>query len=248
MFVLLALVFIVGFVFFGVGSGSTGISDVMQNFFSNSSSGGSSGTSLLNKAEKNPTNAADWRAAATKLEAEAKLDPAITALTRYTALKPKAQDALQELGGLYIRRATEEDQVYIDAQTRTSVLSPAVPDPPSSTSALGKALSSQTSAIQSAVSSVVGTTGSGAYTAIITFETEAVGVYKTLAKLNPKDATAQYRLAQIAQGAGDSTTAIAAYKRVLKLTPTGPYGVAAKKALKQLQPQAKAATSGSTHK
>ena len=36
MFVFLALAFGVGFVIFGVGSGSTGISDALQNFFSSS--------------------------------------------------------------------------------------------------------------------------------------------------------------------------------------------------------------------
>src|SRR5881394_1625033 len=43
MFVLLALVFGVGFVAFGVGSGSTGISDILRgNFFGGNSSGTSS--------------------------------------------------------------------------------------------------------------------------------------------------------------------------------------------------------------
>ena len=41
-FVLLAVVFALGFVFFGVGSGSTGISDALQNAFNFGNKGGSS--------------------------------------------------------------------------------------------------------------------------------------------------------------------------------------------------------------
>src|SRR6266550_9199736 len=62
MYVLLALVFAVGFVAFGVGSGSTGISDILRgNFF-----GGSSGTSSRikddqKKIKANPKNIDAYR-------------------------------------------------------------------------------------------------------------------------------------------------------------------------------------------
>src|SRR5205823_9806808 len=64
-FVFLALVFALGFVFFGVGSGSTGISDVLQNFFTGSSSSGASASSLRKKAEQHPNQAQPWHALAT---------------------------------------------------------------------------------------------------------------------------------------------------------------------------------------
>jgi hypothetical protein len=95
-FVFLALVFGVGFVIFGVGSGSTGISDVLQNFFNGTSSSGASASSLRKKAEAHPNQPKPWRDLATKLEADNKLDDAIGALKHYTALRPKDQNVLEE--------------------------------------------------------------------------------------------------------------------------------------------------------
>jgi cytochrome c-type biogenesis protein CcmH/NrfG len=240
MFVLLAFVFAAGFVFFGVGSGSTGISDALQNFFNRSSSSGSSASSLRNKAEAHPQQARLWHDLAVKLEADNKLDDAIVALKRYTALRPKDENVLEELASIYLRRATAEQQVYVDAQTRSQLLSPGALGQPPASSSLGKAFSSISNPIQSSVSGVVGTQASDAYQKIITYETDAVGTYKQLAKLSPKDATTQLRLAQVSEGAGDTATAIAAYKRFLQLAPDDPLAPTAKKALKQLEAQVKA--------
>jgi tetratricopeptide (TPR) repeat protein len=250
-FVFLALVFGVGFVIFGVGSGSTGISDVLQNFFNGSSSSGTSASSLQKKAEAHPTEAKPWHDLATKLEADGKVDDAIVALQHYTALRPKDQNVLEELASLYIRRASEAQQTYIDAQTRSQLLAPSPVGQPPATSSLGKALSSVSNPIQAAVSGSISTQTSDAYTSVIKYESDAVGTYKQLAKLSPKDATTQLRLAQVAQGAGDTATAVAAYKQFLKLAPDDPLASTAKKALKQLEAQLKArstATQSSTHK
>jgi tetratricopeptide (TPR) repeat protein len=248
LFGLLIVVFAVGFVIFGVGSGSTGVSGVLQNFFSSSGSSGSSASSLQKKADANPANAPDWRNLATKLESDNRIDDAIAALKHYTSLKPKDQNTLQELAGLYLRRATEEQQVYTDSQTRSSVLSPTVPDPPASTTDLGKAISSMTSPIQAAVSTVIGTTGTGAYSAIIQFESDAVSTYEKLGKLAPKDAQTQLQLAQVAGASGNTKVAIAAYTKFLKLAPDDPAASSAKKALKQLKAQVKATATPSTSK
>jgi cytochrome c-type biogenesis protein CcmH/NrfG len=248
-FLLLALVFAVGFVIFGVGSGSTGISDALQGFFNRSSSSSSSASSLQKKAEQHPQQAKPWHDLATKLEADGKLDDAIVALKRYTALKPKNQTVLEELAGVYQRRAVEFQHVYTDAQTRSQILAPNSPFQPVSTSALGKAMASLTNPIQSAVTGEISTLTSTAYTKIIQLESDAVGVYQKLAKLSPGDAVTQLRLAQVAQGAGNSTVAITAYTRFLKLAPDDPLAPSARKVLKQLEAQRKAtATPVSTHK
>jgi tetratricopeptide (TPR) repeat protein len=240
MFVLLAFVFAAGFVFFGVGSGSTGISDVLQNFFKGTSSSGASAASLQKKAEAHPKQAQLWHDLAVKLEADNKLDDAIVALKRYTALRPKDENGLEELASIYLRRATAEQQVYIDAQTRSQLLSPGPVGQPPASSPLGKAFSSVSNPIQSTISSTVGTQASDAYQKIITYESDAVGTYKQLARLSPKDATTQLRLAQVSEGAGDTASAIAAYRRFLQLAPEDPLAPTAKKALKQLEAQVKA--------
>ncbi|HEX7526924.1 MAG TPA: amidohydrolase family protein, partial [Gaiellaceae bacterium] len=98
MFVLLALVFALGFVFFGVGSGSTGISDALQNAFNFGNKGGTSISKLQNKVDKHPQDATAWRDLATALEQKQRTQEAVTALERYTTLRPKDQGALAERG------------------------------------------------------------------------------------------------------------------------------------------------------
>ena len=235
-FVFLALVFGVGFVIFGVGSGSTGISDVLQNMFNGSSSSGKSLSSLQKNAAEHPKDPKAWRNLATKLETDGKIDDAVV------ALKTRDQSALTELANLYMRRASEEQQAYVAAQTRSFVLAPAVPSQPPAASDLGKALASLSNPVQSAVTSVVGTDSSAAYTKLIGYSQEAVATYKRLAALSPKDAPTQLQLARVAQNTGDTATAIAAYKRFLVLAPDDPLAATAKKALEQLQPAPKKAS------
>ena len=245
-FVFLALVFGVGFVIFGVGSGSTGISDVLQNFFTGNSSSGPSAATLQKRAEQHPNDPKRWHDLATKLEAQNKWPEAIDALKRYTALRPRDESGLEELANAYLRQVTNEQQAYISAQTQTSILTPKPPAPPSAKSPLAKALAGLSNPIDSAVASTVGSRASTAYSNIFQYESEAVGTYKKLADLNPKDATTQLRLAQVADAAGDAATAEAAYQKFLQLAPDDPLAASAKKALKRLQKPT--ATGASTHK
>lgn len=246
MFVFLAFVFAAGFVFFGVGSGSTGISDVLQNFFNGTSSSGSSASSLLKKAEAHPSQPKLWHDAATKLEADNRLDDAIGALKHYTALRPKDESVLAELAGVYLRRAGEVQQAYFDAQTRSQILAPSPVGQPLATSTLGKALSGVANPIQSAVAGSISGQTSAAYGHLLQLESDVVGAYKKLAKLSPKDAPTQLRLAQVAQAAGDAATATAGYEAFLRLAPDDPLAPSAKKALKQLKAQQKARQKAAT--
>jgi tetratricopeptide (TPR) repeat protein len=246
MFVFLALVFGLGFVIFGVGSGSTGISDVLQNFFTGNSSNGPSASTLRKRAEQHPNDPKRWHDLATKLETQNKWPEAIDALKRYTALRPRNESGLEELANAYLRQVTNEQQAYISAQTQTSILSPKPPSVPSSKSPLAKALSSLSNPIDSAISTTVGSKANTAYSNIFQYESEAVSTYKKLADLNPKDATTQLRLAQVADAAGDAATAEAGYKQFLKLAPDDPLAASAKKALKRLEKST--ATGASAHK
>jgi tetratricopeptide (TPR) repeat protein len=244
MFVFLAAVFAISFVIFGVGSGSTGISDVLQNFFSGSSASGSSLSSLEKKTIDHPKDAVAWRAYATKLEQKNMDDAAITALSQYTTLKPKDEGALRELAGIYLRRASDWDTIYVNLQARNQALSPTAPVSPSSTSALGKALGSVTSPIADAVAAEISASTSNAYSKVIGYLNQRLDVYKKLIALNPKDAVTQYSLAQAAQDAGDLSTAVKAYKAFLKLAPADSQAATARQTLKQLEQQLKA-TAGS---
>jgi tetratricopeptide (TPR) repeat protein len=241
-FLFLAIVFAVGFTLLGVGSGSTGIGDALQNFFQGfGGSGGSSVSSLVKKTEEQPKNAAAWRSLATKYESDDQDDNAIGALTTYTTLKPKDQSALTELAGLYLRRASDWETIYEDQEAETQALVPSSPFSPKSTSKLGKAFASLTPPITSDVQSTMSSSAENAYDEVLTYLSDRESVYKKLAKLTPKDSNTQYELGQAAQDTGDSKTAIAAYKAFLKLAPDDPLAGTARKALKQLQGTSSAA-------
>jgi DNA-binding SARP family transcriptional activator len=241
-FLLLAIVFAFSFVLFGVGTGSSGIGDIFSNLFNGSSSSGPSASSLQKKVREDPKDAAAWRDLATALEQKDETEQAIAALTRYTALKPKDEDALQELGGLYLRRADDFAQQYVEAQNRAQALAPGESFKPATPSPFAQAFQDPlTNAITQSTSKIT----TDAYSKYVAIQGKAVVVYKRLAALNPKDATNQYRLAQVAQAAGKTPEAIAAYKAFLKLAPNDALAPAAKKALKQLTaPPTAAASTG----
>jgi cytochrome c-type biogenesis protein CcmH/NrfG len=247
MFVLLALVFALGFVFFGVGSGSTGISDALQNAFNFGNKGGTSISKLQHKTEKNPQDASAWRNLATALEQKQRTQEAVTALERYTTLRPKDAGALAELASQYGTLATNYSNDYAVAQqSAAEQVSPASAFGPPSTTPFGKALSDPAALkdpISSAVATLAVTKQQDAYTKYQDAQRSAEGAYRQLVALNPKDATAQIQLGQAAQAAQDATTAIAAFKAFLKLAPTDPLAPQVRTALKMLQTQSSAAAS-----
>jgi cytochrome c-type biogenesis protein CcmH/NrfG len=248
-YVLLAVVFAAGFVLFGVGSGSTGMGDSLSNFFGdifNRSASTSSVGGLQKKTREHPTDAKAWLDLAEAQEQKDDLDGAIVSLTRYTDLRPRDGDRLSELGGLYLRQADNYAQQYVTAQSQASSLKPSDTFEPSSGSPLAQALDDP---IDAAVSTSTSTDTTDAYTKYTDTQAKAVVVYKKLVGLNPKDATNQYRLAQVAQAANNKAEAIAAYTAFLKLAPNDSLAPAAKKALTQLKkettaPAASASTSG----
>jgi cytochrome c-type biogenesis protein CcmH/NrfG len=243
MFVLLAIVFALGFVVFGVGSGSNGVSSALQNAFN--FGGGTTGpsiSSLQKKVAAHPNDAASWRALATAYETKHEPQLAITALEKYTALKPKDTSALQELASQYTSLAdtynTQAQNAEVAAQTAN--LAPSFL--PSSSSTIGKAFTTggplddplSTANVNTATS-----TAQAAVSQLDTVESEAESAYERLAKLTPTDASVWIQLGQAAQGANDTATAVAAYKRFLKLAPTDPLAPQVRAVLKQLAPAKK---------
>ena len=240
---LLAAALIAAFVLLGVGSGSTGISDILNSFFNRTSASGSSLSSLQKQTAEHPKSAKAWLAYANKLQQDNKLDEAATALTTYTTLRPKDQDVLRQLAAIYYRRAVDWQTIYSEQQARTQALAPVPAFSPASTSPVGKAIGSLTNPLASAVSSQASSTTSNAYQQLASMLTQRVGVWKKLAKVNPTDASTQLSLAQAASDAADTATAVAGYKAYLKLAPQDSGAPAARKALKQLEASLKASAS-----
>jgi tetratricopeptide (TPR) repeat protein len=244
----LAVAFVLGFVLLGVGSGSTGAADVLGNMFNFGSSGsGTSITKLQKKVDASPKDAKAWRDLATALEQKQRTQDAVNALERYTALRPKDQNALAELASQYGTLATNYATDYSNAQAEGQQFSsPGAVFAPASTTPFGKAFADPTALqdpISSAVQALASNKQSTAYTNFQTAQKNAEGVYQKLSKLNPNDATTQIQLGQAAQSAGDTAVAIAAYQDFLKLAPTDPLAPQVKQALKQLQASAATSTS-----
>lgn len=218
MFVLLALVFGVGFVVFGVGGGipGTSLGDILH------SSGGSSGPSesdLRDRIEKNPKDAAAYKDLASLLTQKHETKDAIAALEQYTKLRPKDITALGTLGSLYL---TQGNQYQREAQAAQQEFATANPGAflPSLTASTGQPvltdpITQPTTQEASTKFNEASANAQGAYTG-------AVNAFKRVVKLTPKDTSAQLELGTSAETAGDLATAIAAYQAVLKLAPTDP--------------------------
>jgi cytochrome c-type biogenesis protein CcmH/NrfG len=243
-FVFLALVFGLGFVFLGIGSGANGITDALQNAFGRSS-GGPSISSLERKTQRNPLDAKAWRDLATAYETKQRTNDAIVALAQYSGLRPKDGDALSELAAQYGKQASAYATDYQNSLQAAAVLTPPFAAfPPASTSPFGKALSDP-KVLQDPISATLREQAQATQqTALSNYQTaikNVEGAYQKLAKLTPKDPNAQFQLGQAADNAGDSKVALAAYKAVVKLVPvkTDPLRTNALARIKALTPTAK---------
>jgi cytochrome c-type biogenesis protein CcmH/NrfG len=241
-FLLLALVFAGSFVLFGVGSGSSGIGNVLQDWLNiGQSSGGPSVSKLEKKVAQEPTNAQAWRDLATAYETDQRTADAVTALERFTALRPKNADALQELAGQYQRQMSDIASEAQTAQSAAPVVDRSQFTPPATTP-FGKAFASPTALqdpLTQALSSQVAARIGEFQTRYSAIQSKLLAVDKRVVALDPNDPNTQFQLAQVADATGDTAAAIAAYKRFLTLSPEDPLASQVKARLKQLSPPAK---------
>jgi len=243
MFVFLALAFGVGFVVFNIGgSGSGGgLGDLLRN------SGGqtSSGVSLSDarkQVEEQPKNAQALRTLATALQENAETDEAIVVLNRYLDVKPKDEDALRELAGLHLGRATTLAQAAQEAQVRASYLT--FGSTFSSPLDLGNGATLGPDPIDEAVSTQANQAVSEAYTKSQDAFRKAEETYERLVAVAPNDPNVQLELAQAAQQSGNFPKAIAAYERFVKLAPDDPSTPIVKQQIAQLKAAQAPSSSG----
>lgn len=215
-FVFLAVIFAGGFIFFGVGTGSSGLGDFFQGNFSifgGDNTIGPSVSEARDKIEKNPRDARAWRDLSRALRTEGRDAEAIAALERYTRLRPRDTAALSELAGARYTRANELFEAARNAQIQAQINSPASPLGFPIQGELGQALSDDP------ITQIYTQRASAAYDRMTTAYQETVAAYKRLVAADPTDATAHIFLGETAQQVGDTKTALAAYKRFLKLAP-----------------------------
>src|SRR5262245_38795894 len=128
MFVLLAFVFVTSFVFLGVGSGSSGLGDLLQGNWSSVFGSSSSSSAQISKdqkrIDKNPEDYAAYRDMAAAQASDDKVDDAIATLVKLKAVNPKDVDGLTQLASLYVRKADTARTAAINAQSAQQAVSP----------------------------------------------------------------------------------------------------------------------------
>ena len=243
MFVLLALVFAVGFVAFGVGSGSTGvggIGDIFNSVFGKSSSGIDS--RIKDDQKKLAANPGDVQSAidlSTLYQQKQENSQAIAVLQATAKDKPKDLDLLNAIAGIYRNETSTARNAAAAAQT--AMADRAVTPPGLDVnSSIGQAFGGDplTQDLQSKATR--------AFSNLTTAYSKAETAYRNVAnaaKGTPQEANAQLALAGVAVEAvqitaqpTDIQVAIGAYKRYLKLEPHGVSANQARQTLQQLEP------------
>jgi tetratricopeptide (TPR) repeat protein len=232
MFVLLAVVFGLGFVLFGIGAGGTGLGDLFRD-----KNGGGSGTNAkkaLEATQQRPRDPQAWQALAEVYRTNGDADKAVAAQLRYTELAPKDADGFRTLSADYFvqarQRATEAQNAQI-TEAYSGRVSPA---------GQGPLLNGQP-LFASPLGSISSGTASSTYqTAVEAYQSaldNAVSASKKVAALSPNDPNVQSELAANALQANDTTTAIIAFRRYLKLAPDSSDAPLIRQQLKQLLAQ-----------
>jgi tetratricopeptide (TPR) repeat protein len=228
----LAVLFGLTFAFVGVGSGSnSGLDQLFQNIniFHHS---GKSVSHAQKEVQKKPNDPKGYRDLATAYESHGDTADAITALQQYTTMKAKDVAAWQELAGLQATQAQTYLTDYENAYTNQQLSAPSTAFLP--TGKLGTAIG--TNPIESAASTSAQTSVTDLQQRTQLAYNGVVSSWQQVTKLQPKNSNAWFQLAQAAQTAGDSTTAVAAYKKYLKLNPSSTSAPQIRAIIKQLSP------------
>ena len=233
-FVFLAVIFMLSFVFLGVGSGSSGVADLLNpsQWFNSGGSGTSLG-SLKKKAEDHPLNARSQLDYAQALQTKGHEAQAIALLEAYLKKRPKDVDVLNDLSARYVTKGQNEylkaQNAQIEAQSVSGqALVPSLSDKKGNP-ALG------TDPIVDAVNTKAQDTATKAQTATTEAFSNAERLLKTLVAVSHDDTTQIFRLAEVASAANDTQGAITNYKLFIKKAPDDPQVALAKQRIKQLQ-------------
>jgi tetratricopeptide (TPR) repeat protein len=220
-FGVLAVVFAASFIFLGVGSGSSALTDFLNgniHIF-----GGSSGPSvkgLQQKVAKDPTNAKLRLQLAQLLVQKSQTDEAVAAYKSYLKLKPGNTDGLQGLANAYQTKiAALQSEIQTPPDPALSILSSFQPIDQSTV--LGSALTGLQPPELGSASLQQGEADQFRQQ-LHNVVNEHIGIYRTLAAKTPGDSSAFLQIASTAGQDGDTATAIATYQEFLKKYPTDP--------------------------
>lgn len=240
-FVFLALVFGVGFVVFGVGSGigGAGLGDLIQG--QGSSTGGPSVSDAQNKIDDG--NLAAYKELAEAYRAENKQDDAIAAGEQYVKVRPKDVEFKRALASDYEGKATKlREQATAVQDELTSNTGGTIFAPPPNT-ALGRALPQ--GRIDQELTNAANTKLTEYFSGIQTAYSRATQLYQGVVASKPDDVLLQLLLAQSAYQAQNNPVALRAYRRVIQLAPDSAEAQQAQQQIQFIKAQAAASVTPS---
>jgi tetratricopeptide (TPR) repeat protein len=232
LYLLLALIFALGFVGLGVGSGNGG---GLQGLY-NSILGGGGGSSISKAQDEIKSNPAKgYRDLATAYETNGNPQQAMTALQSLLAIKKTDAATWAELAGLELTSGGNYATQYQQAQQAAQAADPSAPFLPGGT--LGSAVGQNPA--YSGASQAAASRTSTLYQQAIGAYDKAVSDYQNATKYAPRNTAYLQELATAAQSAGNNKVAGHALLRYLKVYPNAPQA-------KQIRKQAESLLKGST--
>jgi cytochrome c-type biogenesis protein CcmH/NrfG len=214
-FIVLAIMFGLGFALLGVGSGAGGVNlgDILN-------SGGSrtSISSLNDKVRAHPNDAPAWLQLARAYQAAGQPDPAIGAYLHYVGLRPKDQGGLASAAAAIEQRALREQRKLTAAQAGAAQYTT------SPTSAIGstKLAGALTNPVLDALARPYTTAEQTLQAQVSADYGQATGLRQKLVALDPKNPAYQFTLAQDAYAGRNYATVVSALTAYLKLEPNLP--------------------------
>jgi predicted O-linked N-acetylglucosamine transferase (SPINDLY family) len=213
-FVFLIVVFGGGFIFLGVGSGGLDLGQLIRDAFGNRGASTGSVSDAQKAVQERPLNALARKKLAQVLESKGRTDEAVSAWLEYGKLRPRDTAALRHLGDLELSQANvflQQAQLASLAQTEAAAGAAFRPASGGLAQALGQ---DPLAAAQTSKASAEFQLASTRYQ---TSATRAISTYQQITKLEPKNQEAMFALAQAADNLHQTTAAVGAYKRLLKL-------------------------------
>ena len=236
MFAFLAVVFAGSFVFLGVGSGGSALTDFLNgNIHLFGSGGGPSVESVQKKVAKDPTSAKLRLQLAQLLAKDNRYDESIVQYDKYLTMKPRNETAMQELANVYAGKVQA---------LKSAVQSP--PSPPLGALTNVKAISSDTvlgTALDTLAPPALNITSlQQGESALLQKDLDNeikkhVAVYQRIAALRPDDSSAFLAAADAAGKDGATALQIAMYQKFLAKYPKDPLVPDIKRNVKKLQAQ-----------
>ena len=231
MFVFLALVFAVGFVGFGVGSGGSGLDALWSN-----ATGGSGGPSVGDAKDKiKDGDRAAYKELAEAYRSEGKTEDAIAAGESYIRAKPTDYAFMRTLASDYEGKAARQrDEAAVIQEDLTNSTGTTFAIPPDSQ--LGRALGM--GRIDRELTTDANRKLTELYGSIESSYGRASTLYQRVARVQKDDVLLQMLLAQAAYQARKNGVAITASQKVCKLAPGSADCTQAKNLIAQIRAQA----------